>query len=497
MQAFLHATGTTPWKEAIIHNGRKIPYSEVASTAAHVARVTSSFGERHSCIAVPAVHSWHTVAAFLAVVGSRRQYCPIDPYFPVERQADMAHRAHCDFALSTPAGALTLETVRKVSIEEPYDASEGTVWPDLPRPDDIAYVLFTSGSSGKPKSVEVSHRALSAASRSLGDFLGIEPSDRLLQFASLNWDTCFEEIVVALTHGATLVIDDDAHTGSFPRFLAMLECRGVTVLNLPTAFWHELVGHLEDSGDSLPPTLRAVVIGGEQPDPTKLAAWKCAGTEGVRLVNTYGCTETTLVTHAIDLFGPAAVANVGDAIPIGVPMPHVLQRLEPFEPGEESRTELLIGGPSLATGYRDDPELTSARFVGSASGARYFRTGDLVAEGVDGALRILGREDRQLKVRGIRLDPGEVEAEISRHPDVAATAVVGVWLAGRTALVAYVVGREPDSASSLGDRIADDLRSRLPAHLVPSRFIVVDELPKSSNGKIDHLALAAHHGRNA
>src|SRR2546430_53163 len=181
---------------------------------------------------------------------------------------------------------------------------------------------------------------------------------------------------------------------------------------LPTAFWHELVNYLFEEGAPLPECVRLVIIGGEAANPARLADWYALPAEHARLVNTYGCTETTLITHAIDLHGPLAAHRRDQAsrVPIGRPLPHVLEHVT-------DEGELLIGGPSLAAGYRGLPEATDARFV-TVGAHRFFRTGDRVTRLPDGTLVHEGRVDDEVKIRGIRVDPAEVEAHIASHPAV-------------------------------------------------------------------------------
>ncbi|MQA27777.1 MAG: AMP-binding protein, partial [Micromonosporaceae bacterium] len=356
--------------------------------------------------------------------------------------------------------------------------------------DEPAYILFTSGSTGEPKPVVTPRRAIATTVRSLRDLFGITPDDRVLQFASLNWDTCFEEILPTLTVGAALVFNDEAHSGSFPRFLRMIERERITVLNLPTAFWHELVHYQSDTRAGLPDCVRAVVIGGEAVNPARLADWCDLDAARIRLINTYGCTETTLITHAVDLHGPQAPHfdtpwRETERAPIGWSLPHVLEHVT-------DEGELLIGGPALALGYRGLPEATRARFV-DVPGGRHFRTGDRVRRSPDGMLVPAGRFDHEVKVRGIRVDPGEVEAHIAGHPGVSAVAVVGDLVAGRTALLAYVVPRPHADVSTLDADLLGYLRTRVPPHLVPSRITVVPTLVRTASGKADRTKTHQRH----
>jgi len=346
-------------------------------------------------------------------------------------------------------------------------------------PEKPAYVLFTSGSTGKPKPVVTPTRAIDTTVASLRDLFDLSIHDRVLQFASLNWDTCLEEILPALTTGASLVMHDEAYTGSFPRFLRLVEREHVTTLDLPTAFWHELVHYLVEDRFVLPSSLRLVIIGGEAASPARLADWSALDTEHIRLLNTYGCTETTLITHAVDLCGPKALAlpdNLSQ-VPIGWPLPHVLQRIGPDG-------ELTIGGPCLALGYRGMPDATEQRFT-TVDGIRFFRTGDRVEAEPGGMLIHQGRLDNEIKIRGIRVNPAEVEVHLAGHPDVGAVAVGAVTIAGNPALAAFVMPRPHADRSTLDAELRSYLETRVPKHLVPSRISIVDDLPHTATGKID------------
>ena len=464
LETFLDVVARHPERPAIVHNGHAMAYSRLASSVREVAR---RLGPDPGVIGVPAIHAPGTVVSLLGIWAAGGTYCPMDQGFPAERREFMLAAAGCRAVLTADLDVLPVTDM--AATPEPQG---GAVPP--------AYCLFTSGSTGEPRPVLTPRRAIDAAVGALRGLFGIVASDRVLQFASLNWDTCFEEILPTLTGGATLVFHDEAHTGSFPRLLRMIRDQRITVLNLPTAFWHELVHHLAEDGTGLPDHVRLVVIGGEAAGPARLADWCALPTGGIRLVNTYGCTETTLITHAADLHGPRAPAPATPwertaLVPIGRPLPHVIELIDDGE--------LLIGGPSVADGYRGAPEATDARFV-TVGQERFFRTGDRVDRLPDGTLVHQGRVDDQLKIRGIRVDPVEVEAQLARHPAVSAVVVAGVTVADHTVLAAYVVAR-PDALDGLEDELRDHLRSRLPAHLVPSRISIVPELAHTASGKVD------------
>lgn len=442
--------GSDPGRVALVGDDGELGYGELWRRALDVA---ARLGDQPGVVGVPAVHEPSTVVSLLGVWAAGGTYCPIDPSFPAERVETM---------LASVGGA-----------EAPVDP-------------DAAYVLFTSGSTGRPKPVAVPHRALEAVVPALAELFAVTPDDRVLQFASLNWDTAFEEILPTLAAGAAVVFGADAHTGSLPRLLRLVERRNVSVLDLPTAMWHELVLHLSETRAGLPDSVRLCVIGGEPVNPTRLVAWRALpGIERVRLLNTYGATETALVTHAVDLHGPDGFQQ---AAPIGRPLAHVVQCLT-------DGGELLVGGPSLAIGYPGLPEATAERFV-TVDGERLFRTGDLVRES-EGLLHHLGRLDAQVKVRGIRVDPGEVEELLVRHPGVAAAAVIGVTASERTVLAAYVVPASPlpeDQHPALVAELRGFVRGQAPCHLHPARLTIVPALALTTSGKADRRATHARFG---
>jgi non-ribosomal peptide synthetase component F len=462
VDGFFAAARAYPERAAITSNGRELTYAELEAMVLAVAR---RLGPRPGVVGVAATHSPDTIAGLFGVWAAGGAYCPIDPAFPAQRRQAMLAAAGCRTLLDAD-----------LDLDAPRDPVE----------DELAYILFTSGSTGEPKPVLTSRGAIAATIRSLPELFGLTPADRVLQFASLNWDTCFEEILPALTTGACLVFHDDAYTGSFPRFLRMIESEQITVLDLPTAYWHELVNYLLEEGAPLPECVRLVIIGGEAVNPARLADWCTLYTEHARLLNTYGCTETTLITHAVDLSGPL-VMSPGAAwdsisrVPIGRPLPHVVEHIT-------DTGELLIGGPSLATGYRGLPQATNARFV-TVGQDRFFRTGDRVSRMPDGTLVHEGRIDHEIKIRGVRVDPAEVEAHIAGHPAVSAVVVTGIRVADHTALAAYIVPRQLVGTAGLDARIVDYLRDRVPAHLIPSRIRVVADLVYTASGKVDRHRL--------
>jgi amino acid adenylation domain-containing protein len=357
-----------------------------------------------------------------------------------------------------------------------------------------AYVIYTSGSSGAPKGVEVSHYALVGHLQAMAAFLGLRSDDRMLQFGSLAFDAALEQILGPLLRCATVVLRG-RQIWDLGTFSELAGAADISIADLPTAYWHGLVSSGALRLDLLP-RLRTLVVGGEAMQPAVLARWADLPRRPL-LLNAYGPTEATITATVFSLSADASFG--GSEVPIGRPLPGkpvvLLDRrgrlAAPFAQGE-----LAIGGPYLAEGYLDDERLTAQRFVknplSSSPRARLYRSGDLARWLPDGTLQYLGRNDQQLKVRGFRVEPAEIESALLAQPQVRQAAVLAVPGAA-TALCAFVVLAEgsplpPDAAWA---PLREHLMARLPAPMVPSHFVRLDALPLSSSGKVDRSALLA------
>ena len=384
---------------------------------------------------------------------------------------------------------LCLEAVEHVSPETDEAVAAATL-------DDLAYVIYTSGSTGRPKGVLVPHGALALHCRDLQRFYELTERDRVLQFASLNFDTSVEQIFVALVAGATLIVrGPDVWTANacFQRLVQ----HGITVADLTTAYWHQLVQAAQQAASILAGhRVRLVLVGGEAMLPSALALWQQTPLRSARLLNVYGPTETTVTATAYEASeGAAGMAEGMQAVPIGRPLgnrtAYVLdakRRLVPFG----VTGELYLGGAGLAKGYLNRPDLTAERFIpdsfSNEPGARLYRTGDAVRYLPDGNLEFLGRFDNQVKIRGFRVELGEVEEVISQFSGVHQAAVLVDEQDGDRRLVAYVATDRPGESP---DTLRQFLAGRLPEFMIPSAFFFLDALPLTPNGKVDRRALAA------
>ncbi|HET7460819.1 MAG TPA: amino acid adenylation domain-containing protein [Longimicrobium sp.] len=362
---------------------------------------------------------------------------------------------------------------------------------DLPEihPASAAYLIYTSGSTGAPKGVLVPHGAALAHFAAAAELYGITPDDRVLGFAAQGFDPSLEQLVTPLLRGASLALRD-AEMWAPADFPGRIRELGVTVANPPTPYWHQLMRDA-DAAAAARGALRLMIVGGDAIHPHAARAWD-ALPGGAALLNVYGPTETVVTSTAYRF--PAGYAQTDEArVSVGAPTagrePRVLDAaLRPVPVGAPG--ELYLGGPVQSRGYHRRPALTAAAFLpdpfSPRPGARMYRTGDRARWRPDGTLEFLGRADQQVKVRGARVEPAEVEAALRALSAVAEGAVVArPDPAGAMHLVAFVVPRGAFDAAA----IRAELARRLPAYLVPSLVVAADSLPRTPNGKIDRRAL--------
>jgi amino acid adenylation domain-containing protein len=494
-QLFEEQVQRNPDATAVIDIGERLSYRELNERANQLARyLKAQQVGPESVVGICLERSVEMIVAMLAVLKAGAAYLPLDPAYPESRLNLMLDDARVQFVISQrpllnsvdmQCDALG-EEEGEISDHENCDLRINTAGQNL------AYVIYTSGSTGSPKGVLVQHDSLCNFTHATIENYCLTSADRVLQFASFSFDTSIEEIFPALCSGATLVLRNDEMLGPAADFLDHCARLQITVVDLPTAFWHELTAGMRREGLQMPPCVRLVIIGGERAINERALQWQTVRGES-RLVNTYGPTEATVVATFCEV-DPEHL-ELQQQVFIGRPLSntraYVLNDAFALSP-TGTVGELYVGGAGLARGYLGKPDLTAGKFVpdpfSNEPGARLYRTGDLARYRSNGELEYVGRTDNQIKVRGFRVELGEIEAALREHSAVSEALVTAQDDdSGEKRLVAYVVPQEGEQLNPAELRRA--LKERLPEYMVPAWFIELDKLPLTPNGKVDRRNL--------
>ncbi|GAA4222229.1 hypothetical protein GCM10023075_12800 [Streptosporangium album] len=471
-----------PGRVAVYSADSSVTYAELAAAAGGIRHLVVTAGGRPGArVGLLTGHDAGTIAAIMGTLLSGCVYVPLDPSYPAPRLAYMLDDADVTVLVTTrrhEALARTLLGERSCAVVFVEDATPmtptaaGTI-----EPDSLAYLRYTSGSTGVPKGVAQSHRNLAHCAGNQVESLSITSGDRLSLLASVSFDASIPDIYPALLTGAAIVPVDVRALGP-EELVRRLADLGVTVYHSTPTLYRYVLDALGPAGRL--PSVRAVLLGGERVTGSDVAAGRGRFADACRFVNGYGATEATFVAHHHTSFDSP---EAGPLVPIGRALPGYEVVLLDSGTGEG---EIAIRSPYLALGYWRDPERTAERFTTDDDGGRLYRTGDLGRELPDGTLVCLGRLDRQIKVRGFRVEPAEVEAHLVGQPGVARAVVT---LAGDR-LVAHV---QPSAAAAVLDPAAmrRTAAETFPDHLVPAAIVVLDALPLTPTGKVDIRALPA------
>lgn len=492
---FEEQAARTPNAVAVRFQKQEWTYAELNSRANQLAHHLRSMGVGpETLVAVCLERSPELIMSLVAIWKAGGAYLALDRSYPNERLVYMLEdsRAHLLLTRQAVVADLKADNMKVLCLDDAEHAKniESASVENLPEssaPENLAYVIYTSGSTGKPKGVQITQRSLLNHNFSVASAYELHSGDRVLQFSPVSFDISVEEIFPSLLRGCTVVLRDDDVLSSTARFMDFVAREKLTVLDLPTAYWHELVDYLQTA--LMPKSVRLVIIGGEKASDEGWRRWKFRVGESVKLINSYGPTETTVIATMHK-------ARLDDEVlPIGRPLPNVellvldadLQPVPIGHPGE-----LYIGGAGVARGYLNRPELTAEKFIhnpakGSGT-SRLYKTGDMVRMRQDGVIEFLGRADEQVKIRGFRIEPGEIESVLRSHASLKEAVVVAREDgAGHKKLVAYFVPCA-NSIPNVGVLLGF-LKSKLPSYMVPSAFVKLDSLPMTPAGKVDRHSL--------
>ena len=473
---------------ALVWRGGQLSYGHLAQRVQAVAAFLCEQGlEPGQRVGVHGAPGPQWVVSLLGCWQAGLVYVPLDPAYPSSRLRQMAEDADCQVILSD-RGPLHWCKIPALNMDKAWQHRGAYLRrPGRPKPQDPAYVVFTSGSTGRPKAVQVPHRALDNLARSMGQALGLGPGDRLLQFVSISFDPSLEEIGSTLARGATLALPCRSGAISPEELAEAAESFGATVLHLPTAYWHACMAAGAARRLAGLPGLRALVVGGEAPDPRWVRAWLEAAAPGHRFYNAYGPSEACVTAT---LWSCDSGQRVPELVPLGQPLPGVRVALVDAEGqrvpvGQEG--ELWIGGEGLADGYFEKAGLSQNGFEPAAwdspAGKRWYHSGDRARMDAQGSLSFVGRRDRQVKLAGHRLELGELEALLRQAPGVAEAAARLEKTAGKEPrLRAWVVPLA--GADIRAERLRAWLEQRLPLPVMPRDLEVVPSLALNVNGKI-------------
>lgn len=494
---------------AVEFEGECISYSDLNAAANRLARRLLNDGyQKEDRIGICMDRSTGAIVSMLGILKAGLAFVPLDPEFPVERLEYIVEHAEigtilCDekyrhlypnanskgLSLIQP-GPMPGNQVSGDACDNRGGIESDSNLPFAPGPSDLAYVMYTSGSTGKPKGVQIEHKSLTTYCLADIEIYRLQQDDRTLQFSTLNFDVAIEEIYPPLLVGSTIVVRPRERADASIELSHLIETNNVTALHIATAYWNEWIGLMEAEKVRVPRSLRLVIVTGEKISVEHYRRWQNLCDHEILWCNAYGPTETTVTCTA---FIPDSDWDEPQ-MPIGKPLPgytaHILnEQMQPV--GERETGQLFIGGPAVARGYLRRPDLTERAFLsvdlpGYDHSIRIYRTGDLARWLPDGNIEFSGRVDHQMKIGSYRIEPGEIESVILQHEAIRDALVVCEEFDSQKYLLAYLVFKEERLSTR---NIAAFLRGRLPAYMVPSRYAVLDEMPKTMNGKIDRARL--------
>ncbi|MFM7600211.1 MAG: amino acid adenylation domain-containing protein [Pseudanabaena sp.] len=500
-QLFESQVAQTPDAIAFIAMDEKLTYRELNSRANQLAHYLQFQGVgTETMVAICIERSANMLIAMLGVHKAGGTYIPLNPDYPHDRRLSKLRNAQVSFIV-TQANLLdslsnygfrvfcldiNWEVLAKCSSDNLLTSIE---------PDNLAYVTYISGPTGEPTGVTISHRSVVNHCLAIGKVYELNAQDRVWQFSNISFDAAIEETFPTWLKGGTVILAEPEVYNSITNFINVIFQQAITVINIPTVFWDEVVSGMSVLDHSLPKNLRLVIVGGEKVSKSTYQKWRSLVGDYPRWLNAYGSTEVTVTATIYDPCSSENDLPEDSEIPIGRAIAnlqaYVLDlNLQPCPIGVNG--ELYIGGVGLSSGYLNRPDITAKRFIPNPFSKnpsdRLYKTGDTAYYLPDGNIGFIGRADFQIKIRGFRVEPLEVETQLEQYPAVSNSVVLCQESPnGYKILVAYLSSK-PDQVIDIED-LKDFLQSSLPSYMVPTSFVILDTLPLTANGKVDRQAL--------
>ncbi|CAM3667937.1 non-ribosomal peptide synthetase [Xenorhabdus thuongxuanensis] len=505
-QLFEQYAESMPDAIALVYQNTQLSYAELNQRANQLAHSLIAFGIRpDDRVALCVGRSLDMIIGMLGILKAGAGYIPFDPEYPAERLAYqlsdstpklLLTEKHLQATLpltEVPVWLLDDENYLNIVAQQPIHNPDASQLGLLPH--HLAYIIYTSGSTGLPKGVMLEHRNAVNFIHAQHQISQPQPGDRILQFATIAFDTSVSDIFPTLAAGATLVLRPAHIRVPDTEFIDFLQQQKITIMDVPTAFWHQWVQEMKADRTGFSPYLHTVIVGGEKAEYRHWVDWQSLPeTQFCRWINTYGPTETTVIVTSLILNGGSSNEIVNN-IPIGRPNANSrIYILDPFgQPVPIGVSgEIYIGGAGVARGYLNQPELTAERFVpdpfSKEPDARLYKSGDLGRWRPDGNIEYLGRNDFQVKLRGFRIELGEIEAQLATCDGVKDVVVIArEETAGDKRLVAYLIPQP--SVTLTPSHLREQLSIHLMEHMIPSAFVILDAFPLTGSGKLDRKAL--------
>ncbi|GCL38740.1 amino acid adenylation participated protein like [Sphaerospermopsis reniformis] len=507
-QLFAQQVELTPDAVAVVFDDQQLTYQQLNTQANQLAHYLQSLGVgAEVLVGIYLERSLSMTVALLAILKAGGGYVPLDVDYPQQRLTYISQDSQISVLITQESllNSLPVEGVKVIVLDQEWEVFNSHS-PENPVSEvvaeNLACVLYTSGSTGNPKGVMLTHGALVNHSSAISEAFGLTSSDRVLQFAAFGFDVALEEIFPTWFKGGTVVLRPTEMFSSFANFAQFIEQQQITVLTLTSAYWHEWMVAVSQSYSTVPQSLRLLTVGGDTVLPETVAMWQQLVGDRITCLNAYGPTEASVTAIVYDVrnYQPEKTNTVLIGRPVDNTEIYILDsNLQPVPIGVKG--ELYIGGERLARGYLNRPELTHEKFIlNPFKDGKWFdfahqpshylyKTGDLARYLPDGNIEFIGRIDDVVKIRGFRVALGEIESLLVQHPDVICQVVMAREdQPGHKQLVAYVVS---DNPSLTQNELQSFLKQKLPNYMIPTAFVMMEGLPVTTNGKIDRRALPA------